>query len=62
MLIWGEKFFSSRCLWIGAYSLGVVWDFVVFFASADLVRALKVYTSACILYDRYWHVSGDRLH
>ncbi len=25
------------------------------------MRASKVYTSACILHDRYWHVSGDRL-
>ncbi len=57
----GWKIFHDRCSGMGVYSLGIVWDFV-FFASADLMRASKVYTSACILHDRYWHVSGDRLH
>ena len=32
-----------------------------FFASADLTIALKLWTSACMVHDRYWHVSGDRL-
>ena len=49
-------FFSGRCSWIGAYSLGTV-----FFTYVELMRASKVYTSACILHVRWWHVSGDRL-
>ena len=56
----GGKILSSRCSGMGAYSLGVVLDFVFFFASAHLMGVLKVYTSACILHDRYWYVFGDR--
>ena len=32
-----------------------------FFTCADLMRALKVYRCACMVHDRYWHVSWDRL-
>ena len=46
------KIFHNRCSGMGAYSLGIVLDFVFFFASAHLTRALKVWTSACILLDR----------
>ena len=58
----GWNFFHDRCLGMGVYSLGIVFDFVFFFAFTDLMKASKVYTSACILDDRYWHVFGDRLH
>ena len=46
---------------MGAYSLGIVLNFVFLFTSADLIRALKVYGSGCMVHDKYWHVSGDRL-
>ena len=49
------KMFGNGCLF-SSDSIGLC-----FFASADLMRASKVWTSACILHDRYWHVSGDRL-
>ena len=58
----GWSIFHERCSGIGAYSLGIVLDFVSFFTSVHLTRASKVYTSACILHERYWYVSGDRLH
>ena len=57
----GWKIFHDRCLGMGAYSLGIVWDWF-FFASAHLIRASKVYISICMVHDRYWYVSVDRLH
>ena len=51
------KIFSGRCSGIGTYSLGTLF----FFTSADLMKTLKVWTSACILHNTYCHVSGDRL-
>ncbi len=58
----GWKIFHVRCLGMGAYSLGIVLDFFFFFTHADMMRASKVYTSACMVHDRYWHVSGVRFH
>ncbi len=51
-----QQVFGYGCL-LSRGSVGLCF----FFASAYLMRALKVYTSVCILHDRYWHVFGDRL-
>ena len=39
----------------------IVLDLCSFFAYTELMRALKVYGSACIVHDKYCYVSGHRL-
>ena len=60
--IGGVENFSQKMFRYGCLLLRDSVGLCFFFHPADMMRALKMYKSACMVHDRYWYVSGDRLH